>query len=62
MIQLNDNELAVLELLAMSPGSHFPPQVLQYAETLSRSGLAICADGRWFATAAGLRRARRTLH
>lgn len=62
MPMLNDNELAVLELLAMGPRSYFPPQVQPLAETLSRSGLAVKADGRWYVTAAGLRQTNRTVH
>lgn len=62
MIHLSDNELAVLELLAMSPRSFFPPLVVPYAETLTRTGLAMRAGGQWYVTAAGLRQARRTLH
>ena len=62
MIRLDDNELAVLELIAMSPRSFFPPLVMPFAETLMRSGLAVRADGRWYVTAAGLRQTNRTVH
>ena len=62
MPELNDNELAVLELIAMQPRAYFPPQVRPFAEMLSRSGLAIQAEGRWYVTAAGLRQTNRTVH
>lgn len=62
MTSLNDNDLAVLELLIMKPRDYFPPLALRVARKLSKRGLAVCDRGEWFVTAAGVRQARRQLH
>lgn len=62
MVGLNDNERAMLELLAETPRSLIPPMHLAYARRLSQHGLAVQAGGRWFITAAGVRESHRQLH
>jgi hypothetical protein len=59
---LDNNEIAVLELLAIKPLSYFPPLPRCIAEQLVRKGLAIFSGGQWYPTADGLSRAGRTLH
>jgi hypothetical protein len=59
---LNENDMAVLELLIMKPREYFPPMALKVARRLSKRGLAICDHGAWYVTAAGLRQARFQLH
>ena len=59
---LDNNEIAVLELLAIKPLSYFPPLPRSIAEQLARKGLAIFSDGHWYPTADGLSHAGRTLH
>ena len=62
MTHLNENDLAVLELLVMKPRDYFPPLALRVARKLSKHGLAICRSGEWYVTAAGLRQAHQQLH
>lgn len=62
MCQLNENEAAVLELLAMAPISCFPSQPKVWVRRLKREGLAIEQDGTWFPTLAGLRQLGRVVH
>jgi hypothetical protein len=62
MTNLNENDLAVLELLIMKPRDFFPPMALKVARKLSRRGLAVCDRGEWHVTALGLRQAHRQLH
>ncbi len=62
MTNLNENEVAVLELLVMKPRDYFPPLALRVARKLSKRGLAICQSGEWYVTAAGLRHAHQQLH
>ncbi|MCB0060387.1 MAG: hypothetical protein KDE45_25275 [Caldilineaceae bacterium] len=52
----------MLELLAETPRTLIPPMHLAYARRLSREGLAVQADGKWFITAAGIRETHRQLH
>ena len=59
---LDNNEIAVLELLAIKPLSYFPPLPRGIAEQLARKGLAIFSDGQWYPTADGLSCAGRTVH
>ena len=53
MYVLDNNEFAVLELLAMKPLSYFPPFPQMIATRLARRGLVIFKDGRWHPTAEG---------
>ncbi|MGQ0671345.1 MAG: hypothetical protein ACT4N2_00490 [Hyphomicrobium sp.] len=62
MTHLNENDLAVLELLVMKPRDFFPPMALRVARKLSRRGFAVCTAGEWYVTAAGLKQARRQVH
>ncbi|MFV0367197.1 MAG: hypothetical protein ACK5KM_01935 [Hyphomicrobiaceae bacterium] len=63
MFRLTDNERAMLELLAETPRSYFPPMHQSYARRLSRQGLAVHGqDGQWYITAAGIRETCRQLH
>jgi hypothetical protein len=62
MRNLNENELAVLELLVMAPRNFFPPMALKVVRKLSRRGLAVCDHGEWYVTKAGLRLVHHTLH
>lgn len=59
---LDNNEVAVLELLAIRPLSYVPPLPRRIAEQLARKGLAIFSDGQWYPTADGLTFTGRTLH
>jgi len=45
MTNLNENDLAVLELLVMKPRDYFPPLALRVARKLSKHGLAVCQSG-----------------
>ena len=56
MYVLDNNEFAVLELLAMKPLSYFPPFPQMIATRLARRGLVIFKDGRWHPTAEGFSR------
>jgi hypothetical protein len=58
----DDNEVAVLELLALNPFSYFPPLPSRLAEELARKGQVMFRDGWWYPTAEGLSRTGRTLH
>lgn len=62
MTHLNENDLAVLELLVMKPRDYFPPLALRVARKLSKHGLAVCQRGEWYVTAAGLRQVHHQLH
>jgi hypothetical protein len=62
MDRLDSNEFAVLELLAMTSFSFFPPLPRLIARRLVRKGLATFQEGRWYPTAEGLSLAGRTLH
>jgi hypothetical protein len=62
MANLNDNDLAVLELLLMKPRDYFPPLALRVARKLKKYGLAVCEHGEWYVTAKGVRQARMQLH
>ena len=59
---LDNNEVAILELLAMKPLDYFPPLPRTIAEQLARKGLAIYSEGQWYPTADGLSLTGRTLH
>jgi hypothetical protein len=58
----DDNEVAVLELLALNPSSYFPPSAGGVVEELADKGLAIFSEGLWYPTAEGLTQSGRTLH
>ncbi|HEY8277239.1 MAG TPA: hypothetical protein VIG52_09640 [Methyloceanibacter sp.] len=63
MIEENDdNEVAVLELLALNPCSYFPALPSELAEELARKGQVMFSDGWWYLTAKGLSRTGRILH
>ena len=62
MFALNDNEMAMLELLVMKPLSDVPPYPDMLARRLRRQGLAVFANGTWYATARGISVTGRTLH
>jgi hypothetical protein len=53
MHQLDHNEVAVLELLALRPLSFFPPPLHILARRLARSGLVAFTSGQWHLTAEG---------
>jgi hypothetical protein len=55
MSDLDDNELAVLELLAIRPLSYLPPFPRMVASGLARRGLVKFCNGYWHPTAEGLR-------
>ena len=59
---LDNNEAAILELLAIKPLSYFPPLPRSIVEQLARKGLAVFSDGQWYPTADGLSYTGRTLH
>jgi hypothetical protein len=59
---LDNDEAAILELLAIRPLSYFPPLPRSIAEQLALKGLAIFSDGQWYLTADGLTYTGRTLH
>ena len=62
MVQLNENDYAMLELLAMKPISFLPPFHSWIAEQLSEKGV-LRNDGRhWHPTAIGLRLLGCTVH
>ena len=54
MIDLAEDDLAVLALLADRPLYAPPPLVLGIIEELRPSGLTVFTDGCWHATALGL--------
>lgn len=62
MVGLDNNEIAVLELLAMKPLSYFPPFPHIIARRLAHRGLVVFQDGRWHPTAEGLSITGRTVH
>lgn len=62
MTNLNENDLAVLELLVMAPRDFFPPQAMRVVRKLLKRGLAVCDQGEWYVTRAGLRLVHHTLH
>lgn len=62
MANLNENDLAILELLVMAPRGFFPPLAMRAVRKLSKRGLAVCDKGEWYVTAAGLRLADQKLH
>jgi hypothetical protein len=62
VLALDENEWAVLELLAMRPHTAMSPLSRRIARGLSRRGLVLCEEGTWHATARGLTLAGRTLH
>ena len=62
MFALNDNEMAMLELLAMKPLSDVPPYPDMLARRLRRQGLAVFANGTWYVTSKGISVTGRTLH
>ena len=59
---LDNNETALIALLAVRPVSHLPPQPYVIARRLARRGLVACKEGHWYATAEGLDLARSSLH
>ena len=62
MIELSDNEEAVLELLAAKPRTLLPPRISEFAERLSQLGFAIFDQGAWYVTAAGLQVSHHRIH
>ena len=62
MFALNDNEMAMLELLVRKPLSRVPPYPAMLARRLRRQGLAAFANGTWYATSKGISLTGRTLH
>lgn len=62
MDSLNDNEIAVLELLVAMPVTLFSPLAAKAASHLSELGFAVCADGQWFVTARGIELTHRHVH
>ena len=54
--------MAMLELLAMKPLSCVPPYLYMIARRLCRRGLAVFANGTWYATSKGISVTGRTLH
>ncbi len=55
MIDLDEDDLAVLALLADRPLYAPPPLVLGIIEELRPTGLTVFMDGCWHATALGLK-------
>jgi hypothetical protein len=53
MHRLDNNEVAVLELLAMRPLSYFPPPLHIIARRLARRGLVAFTAGQWHLTLEG---------
>jgi hypothetical protein len=53
MHRLDDNEVAVLELLFMRPLAYFPPPLHIIARRLARSGLVAFTAGQWHLTREG---------
>jgi hypothetical protein len=62
MEALDDNEIAVLELLVAMPISALSPIAAKVASHLSDLGFAVCADGQWFVTARGVALTHRHVH
>lgn len=62
MSKLNNNEYAMLELLALQPLSCIPPLYLSMIDTLSNKGLTARLGDQWYPTATALRILGRTLH
>ena len=61
MSQLQNNEYAILVLVAMNPVSYVPQIHSAAIEKLSRLGLIKQTDNKWCPTAEGLACTRRTL-
>lgn len=62
MRDLNNNEYAMLELLAMQPLSFIPPLHVPLISRLSTRGLTVQQGAQWYPTATALRIVGRTLH
>ena len=62
MFALNDNEMAMLELLVMKPLYCVPPYPDMLARRLRRRGLAALRNGIWYVTSKGISLTGRTLH
>jgi len=62
MRELNINEYAMLELLAIQPLTFIPPLHRSTAEKLTREGLMRRHGEFWCATPSGLVRVGRTIH
>ena len=62
MHELDNNELAILALLALRPLSYIPPQPYVIARRLARRGLVAFSEGHWRPTAEGLDLGRQALH
>jgi hypothetical protein len=58
MNELDNNEIAILALLALRPISYIPPQPCAIARRLARRGLVVFSHGQWHPTAQGLDLAR----
>ena len=62
MFALNDNEMAMLELLVVKPLSHVPPHPDMLARRLRRQGLAALRNGIWYPTRKGIGLTGGSLH
>ena len=62
MSELNNNEYAMLELLALQPLSCIPPLYMPMIGQLSERGLTLQNGARWYPTATALKIVGRTLH
>ena len=62
MYQLERNEQALLELLAIEPVSMIPRIHRLLVDRLAERGLAMKQGARWYVTAAGLKFLGRVLH
>ena len=62
MFALNDNEMAMLELLVMKPLSRVPPYPDMLARRLRRQGLTALRNGIWYPTRKGIGLTGRALH
>jgi hypothetical protein len=62
MCKLQNDEYAILLLVAMKPLSYLPRMHVAAAENLSRLGLIKLEQHQWCPTAQGLALARETLH
>jgi hypothetical protein len=62
MSELNNNEYAMLELLAMHPLSCIPPLYVRLINQLATRGLTVRHGAKWYPTATALRITGRTVH
>ena len=62
MIALNNNEYAMLELLATQPLTFISPVHMPLIDELSTRGLTVQRGDRWYPTATALKIVGRTVH